>query len=198
MRRRLLRDERGATAIEFAIVAPVLVVALLGLCDLAHTLYMTASLQGIVQKVARDATLQDDSTDAAKAALDAKVTKAVVALDAAASVVPTRRYYKTYAAAAAKAAEPWTDTNNNQICDAGEPFTDTNNNGVWDKDGGDSSGGAKDRTVYTVAVSYPRLFPVGALLGLPSTVNLQATTVLENQPYADQTQYATAGTGKCS
>ena len=92
----------------------------------------------------------------------------------------------------------WTDTNNNQTCDAGEQYKDVNNNGVWDADGGDATGGAKDRVVYTVVVTYPRLFPIASFVGLPTTTTVKATTVLENQPYADQTQYGTATLRNCS
>ena len=47
-------------------------------------------------------------------------------------------------------------------------------------------GGAKDVVVYSVTVTYPRLFPVAKLIGLSENVKLNATTVLANQPYGDQ------------
>jgi hypothetical protein len=41
-------------------------------------------------------------------------------------------------------------------------------------------------TVYTVAITYTRLFPVTRLFGWPGTATLTASTTLMNQPYATQ------------
>lgn len=192
---------RGSTIVEFALIAPVLLLVLLGMLDVGQNLYMISALQGVVQKAARDSTLENFSTAAGEATLDARVTQQVQLLVANANVTPTRRYYKTYAAAAARQAEAWTDTDHDGTCDNGETYTDANGNGVWDADGGNGGGstpggGAQDRTIYTVAVSYPRLFPMTRLIGLPPIVNLSATTVLANQPYTTQAIY-TPTTGTC-
>ncbi len=191
------RDQRGATIIEFAIVAPVLSLMLVGAFDVAHTLYMRATLQGIVQKIARDATLES-ADDAAQTALDNKVTAQVRALANNSTITFTRRYYRTFSDASAAQAEAWTDTNHDGKCDAGEPYQDDNNNGVWDADGGDSGeGGAKDRAVYTVTVTYPRFFPLYKLIGGSNTTEITATTILENQPYSDQNSYGTPTVRNC-
>lgn len=195
---RLAGDRRGVTALEFGIVAPVLMMLLLGIFDTAHTLYMKAILQGVVQKTARDSALQTGTAASAQLALDNKVRASVSAIANNATIAITRRYYRSFAKAAAAAAESFTDTNVNGKCDAGEPFQDDNNNGVWDPDGGDAGQGtAKDRTVYTVAVSYPRFFPIWKMIGGSNVTQMSATTVLENQPYSDQGSYAAATVGKC-
>ncbi|WP_019833634.1 TadE/TadG family type IV pilus assembly protein [Sphingomonas sp. PR090111-T3T-6A] len=182
------RSDAGVTAIEFALAAPVLFLLLFGLFDALFNLYMVSTLQGVVQKAARDSTLQDYSTPTGQATLDAAVTAQVHRLLPSANVpTPTRQSFHTYADAAAQKAEPWTDTDHDGTCDNGEPYTDLNSNGSWDSNGANTgSGGAKDRTIYTVTVTYPRLFPLAKMIGLSSTVTLKATTVLENQPYADQ------------
>lgn len=193
-----LGDARGVTIVEFAMVLPVLLLLLMGLFDITYNLYMVSTLQGIVQKAARDSTLQSSDPAAADAALDAMVTNQVHALYPSATVTPTRRFYRTYAEAAAKQAEPWSDTDHDGTCDHGEPFTDNNNNGVWDADGGNQGqGGAKDRTVYTVTVTYPHMFPIAKTMGWSNTVKLAATTVLANQPYADQGVYTAPATLHC-
>ena len=194
----LLRDRKGATIVEFAIVVPVLLLLIIGLFDISYNLYMISALQGIVQKAARDSTLQSANPTTADAALDTMVTNQVHALYPSATVTPIRRFYRSYAEASAKKAETWTDTNHDGTCDNGEPFTDTNNNGTWDVDGGNGGqGGAKDRTVYTVTVTYPRMFPIAKAMGWSKTVTLAATTVLANQPYADQGVYTTPATLNC-
>lgn len=197
--RRLQGDARGATVVEFAIVAPVMGLLLLGAFDVGHTLYMRAVLQGIVQKTARDSTLEDSTDTAAQTALDDKVRAQVRALANNATVTITRRYYRTFAEVAAARREDFTDTNGNGTCDAGEPYIDSNLNANWDRDGGNAGqGGAKDATLYTVTVSYPRFFPVNRIIGGSSTTTITGSTVLKNQPYGDQAAYGAAVQRNCT
>ena len=189
--RPLARDERGVTVVEFAIVAPVMGLMLLGAFDIAHTLYMRAVLQGIVQKTARDYTLEDAADPTEQSRLDAAVTGQAKALANNAVVVISRRFYRTFSDASAARAEAWTDTDRNGTCNNGEPYEDANQNGTWDKDGGNSGqGGAKDAVLYTVKVSYPRFFPIYNFIGGSRTTTVTASTVLKNQPYGDQGSYS--------
>ena len=187
-------DQRGATIVEFALIAPALCLLLAGSFDIAHTLYVRTALQGIVQKVSRDATIEGSSPTA----LDTKVDRQVRALVNNATVTFKRRYYRSFSQAAAAQAEIWTDLDANGKCDHGEPFVDTNENNVWDRDGGNAGqGGAKDAIVYTVAMQYPRLFPLDGFIGLSSTINLDATTILRNQPFDAQASYGAPKPGNC-
>lgn len=198
----LCGDTRGVTVIEFAIVAPVLGVLMLGAFDTAHSLYMRAVLQGVVQKTARDSALESGVGTTQQAALDDKVKAQASAIANNATIDITRRYYRTFAKAAAQTPEAFpgaNDTNRNGRCDNNEVFTDDNGNGVRDLDGGDDGqGGAKDRTLYTVTVSYPRFFPLYRVIGGSSTTKITASTVLANQPYGDQGSYGTAKVGHCN
>jgi len=195
----LSRDERGATVVEFAIVAPVMGLILLGAFDVAHTLYARGVLQGVVQKTARDATLEGGGADAMRTKLDNRVMAQAKALANNADIKITRRYYRTFSEAAAAKAEIWTDTNKNKICDAGEPYEDANLNSVWDKDGGnDGQGGAKDAVVYSVEMSYPRFFPLYNLIDGSKTTTIRGTTVLRNQPFGDQESYGEMKVRNCA
>lgn len=196
--RRLADSRDGATVVEFALILPTLCVLLMGAFDLGHTLYVRAALQGIVQKAARDSALEDATTVDAQNAIDASVTSQMQRIVNTATLTFTRRYYRTFSTAAMAQAESWTDNNHNGTCDGSEPYEDANNNGVWDADGGNAGqGGAKDSTLYTVTVNYPRVFPVAALIGLSPTVTLTADTVLRNQPYGDQSSYASPTIRNC-
>jgi Flp pilus assembly protein TadG len=195
----LARDERGATVVEFAIVAPVLGLLLLGGFDVAHTLYMRGVLQGVVQKTARDASLEAGGETQVQQTLDQRVRAQVSALANNGEIKITRRFYRTFSEAAAAKPEAWTDTNKNDTCDAGEPYEDANVNSVWDKDGGnDGQGGAKDAVLYTVEVSYPRFFPVYNFIGGSNTTKIKGTTVLKNQPYGDQGSYGAMKIRNCA
>lgn len=193
-------DRRGATLLEFGLVAPVMCMVLMATFDVAQTLYTRAILQGAVQKAARDSTLETtDPTQAqAQAKVDAAVRTQAMLMNRSAAITISRRFYRSFTAAAAAQAENFTDTNHNGRCDAGEPYDDANGNNVWDSDGGNAGqGGARDATLYTVSMTYPRILPVGRLLGLPATVTVTAKTILRNQPYADQQAYGAAVVRNC-
>jgi Flp pilus assembly protein TadG len=201
--RALRRDQRGATVVEFAIVAPVMGMVLLGAFDVSHTLYMRGVLQGIVQKVARDSTLEDSADTSVQTTLDDRVKAQVKALANNATVTITRRFYRTFSQASAAKAETFTDSASgiykNGTCDHGEPYEDANRNGTWDKDGGDAGqGGAKDAVLYTVEVSYPRFFPIYKFIGGSTTTKITGSTVLKNQPYGDQGTYAAPQVRNCT
>lgn len=195
---RLRRDTRGATIVEFAMVAPVMCLILLAGFDIAHSLYARAVLQGIVQKAGRDSALETGAADMTQAAIDERVMGQAKALQNNATVLITRRYYRTFTEVSAQRAEDWTDTNGNGRCDAGEPYEDANQNATWDSDGGNAGqGGAKDATLYTVTMTYPRMFPAYRYLGGSSNAVIRAVTVLRNQPYDAQQAYAAPTVRNC-
>ena len=182
----LKRDSRGSAAVEFALVLPVLFTVIIASMDIAYKGFIHATLQGAVQKVARDGTLQTGAGQIS--ALDAKVQNIVTPIVNNGTFTFTRRYYEAFTKAAQ--AESFTDSNGNGIRNTGECFQDENGNGTWDADAGRSGlGGSKDVVVYTASVSYPRLFPMKGLLGWSPTQVVSATTVLRNQPFGNQVTY---------
>jgi Flp pilus assembly protein TadG len=186
----LLRDQQGATLVEFAMVAPVLVLAILGLMDMGYNYYIQAQLQGTVQKAARDATLERALTITGD--IDDSVAAAVHRVVPNASLQFARSSYSSFADVAQ--AEDFSDLNENGRCDDGEPFEDANGNGDWDQDrGAEGMGGARDAVLYEVTVSYPRAFGIAGLIGLPTTFTTRSTTVLRNQPWGEQASVAKPG-----
>lgn len=178
---RLRADRRGAAVVEFAIIAPVMMLLLMGLGDLLYQQYAQSILNGAVQKAARDSTLEGADTTT----IDTSVSNMVKKIAKNATFSMTRKSYDTFTEVA---PEPFTDSNGNGIRNAGECYTDMNGNSQWDADPGASgNGGASDITLYTVTVTYPHIFPVMGLLGWPSTQTISAKALLKNQPYAVQT-----------
>ena len=57
-KKKLARDESGATLVEFAFVAPTFLLMLMGLFDLGYSVYMRSALTGAVQNAARSAALE--------------------------------------------------------------------------------------------------------------------------------------------
>lgn len=192
----LLRDRAGVIAVEFALVAPVLMIMLMGLFDLSFNMYTTQMLQGAIENAARNSSIEGATGKEAK--LDGMVTTAVRAVAPSAALTFTRRAYSSFTKAGRP--EDFTDVDSNGTCNKGEPFEDANGNGKWDAVGGKSGfGGARDAVLYTVTVNYTRPFPIAALIpGQSKTFTLSAATVLRNQPYGQQAANAAPATGSCT
>lgn len=188
-------DRRGVTVIEFALLAPVLMVMLMGLLDLSYNMYTAQMLQGAVQDAARRSTIEGGAGNSA--AIDGVVTTAVHAVSPGATLNFSRRAYTKFTDVSRP--EDYDDVNANGTCDAGEPFEDANGNGNWDLEPGQAGfGSARDAVLYTVAISYPRPFPVFAFIpGQSDTYAMQVTSVLRNQPYGQQSMAAAPTVGNC-
>lgn len=186
----LAEDSEGTTAVEFALLAPVLLVSLLGIFDLAYTLYTQSLLEGAIQSAARFSTLEGAS--ATTASIDARIATAVHDIAPSASLSFERTAYASFSAVGKP--ETYTDTNRDGRCDAGEPFEDANDNGVWDSSRGRAGqGSSRDVVVYLVTVTYSRPFPVGSILGTGTTATLRSRTVLGNQPWDNVSQVPSIG-----
>ncbi|MDB5692125.1 MAG: dihydrolipoamide acetyltransferase [Alphaproteobacteria bacterium] len=181
---RLRRDESGATLVEFAIVAPVMLLMLMGFFDLAQTEYARSVLQGAMQMAARNSTLQSGLTS--QSTIDSYVENQVaVVISKNPTFTVNRLSYSDFSDVGK--AEPYTDTNANGQYDRGECYEDINGNGQWDSDMGTTGqGGADDAVLYTMSVSYKRMFPMATMLGWPANQTITASTVLRNQPYGTQ------------
>lgn len=191
----LLRDERGVTIVEFALIAPALMVLVLGIFDLGYNAYTNQMLQGAIQRAARASTMEGAAGNAA--ALDGRVASEVHAVAANASLSFDRKSYNSFSQVGRP--EDFTDLDNDGLCDNGEPFEDANGNGVWDRDPGTAGfGGARDAVLYTVTVKYPRLLPIASFLpGMSADVTLASSTVLRNQPYGFQKSGGAPTVGNC-
>lgn len=184
----ILSDERGASVLEFSLIAPVVLFMLLGVMDLGHSYFVRATLDGSMQSAARSSSLEGTATPEALKSVDDRVKETVRTLAPSATITATRRYYSTFAEAASPAEViSEKSSTSNKRCDPGETFMDTNKNGVWDVDtGSNGQGGAKDIVMITYKVSYPRLFPMAKMVGWPANVELETSSILANQPYGEQ------------
>ncbi|WP_108790605.1 TadE/TadG family type IV pilus assembly protein [Erythrobacter sp. Alg231-14] len=190
--RAFIRDEEGATLTEFAFVAPILILMVMGIFDMAHTQYTSALVNGAMQKAGRDLTLE--TAGSLEGTIDARVIDSVSAVVPGTATV-TLEKLSHFDFEDIGEAEEFTDAGTfDGICNNGEVFVDANSNGQWDADRGEEGiGGARDAVLYTAVVSYPRLFPMYGLAGLPQEVELRASTVLRNQPYDQQDETVTIG-----
>ena len=190
----LAAENEGVTAVEFALIAPVLLMMVMGIFDLGHNMYTSSMLQGAIQQAARNSTIEGAAAN--PAALDGLVTQAVRAISPHATLQFGRAAYTNFSDVGQ--SEDFTDSDSDDVCNNGEPYEDANGNGTWDTDQGIAGqGGARDAVLYSVTVSYPRLFPIARLMpGQTDTFTMQSQTVLRNQPFGLQRGDSPA-TGNC-
>lgn len=194
--RTLLRDARGATIVEFAFVAPVLILLLMFLFDVGYYLYAKSILSGEVQVAGRNSGLEI-ATQANRDLLDKRVEDSILRLVPGAKVKAERMSFRNYARAQST-GEEFRDTNKDGICNNDEIYFDdpSGTPGHFDAElsGVADQGGAKDVVIYTVSISYDRLFPMASLLGWDEEVAMKSSTILRNQPFDKQ---AEPTQGKC-
>lgn len=182
----LRHERRGATIIEFAIVAPVMLLMIMGLMDICYQAYVQSVLSGAVRKAGRDAAIQGGQQN--WTAIDQAVMTQVNQVSRTAVILSsTHLSYSDFTNVAVP--EPFIDSNGDGKYNAAtDCFTDVNGNTVWDSDEGasGSQGGASDVAVYTLKIQYPDLFPMASMIGWNPNQVLSATTILRNQPYATQ------------
>ncbi len=188
----LARNQAGVTALEFALVAPVFLLLLMGTLNAGQMAYGAAALNGAVQTVARASTLQG-----AKAAdLDTEVEKAIQAILPGVEVTSQRKSYFDFADI--DRPEKFTDTNGDGECNNGEAFDDLNGNGTWDADSTRTGNdGANDVVVTTYTAVYDPTFAVPLISDKDSKITLTATSIKKNQPFAKQEGYS-SDTGTCT
>ena len=191
--RRLVGNQRGVTLVEFAFVAPILIVMIMGLSDLLYTFYATSILTGAVQKAGRDSAIQGGGEAADD--IDATVVSALARMmktpsqscdenPTAGTWCATRRNYTAFAQVR---PEPFVDNNRNAVRDPKECFTDINGNGTWNPDAGRvGQGGSDDVTLYTFRLTFARIFPLPWRAGGGTATTISVSTLLKNQPYAAQ------------
>lgn len=180
--RRLVDKRDGATIIEFAMIAPVMILLIMGLGELLYTVYAKSIVDGAVQAAGRGSAIQGGGDRAAE--IDAAVLRQVRTMAPSATLTSSRRSYFNFASTK---PERFTDSNSNGRRDPGECFDDINNNNRWDADpGAANQGGASDVTRYRAVVTYRRPFPMMGLMGWSPTNTITSETLLKNQPFATQ------------
>ncbi len=179
----LRQDERGATLVEFAIVAMPLIIMMMAMLGLGFRQYISIQLAGAIDQSARQVTVGTTTT---VATIKASVTSQIRAILPGATVNVVPSSYDAFS----KVGKPepiTTDTAPIGVYNKGDCFEDENGNGVWDADSGlNGTGGSDDIVYYTATVTYPEIVPMRKLLGWSATETVTATAMMKNQPYASQ------------
>ncbi len=174
---------RGVTAMEFAIIAPVMILMLFGIIEFAMIMLVNNVLESATAissrlgstgyaaaGTSREDTIKQSISDHAGMLID--VSKVSI----------TSKYYSQFDQIGDP--EPWNDLNHNGQVDPGE-WTDVNGNGVYDTDMGTAGyGGANDIVVYTVSYPWSIATPLmSALIGTNGIFTITTHAVVKNEPY---------------
>lgn len=182
---RLIAAKEGATLIEFALIAPTMMVMLMGFFDLGYRTYLEVAARGILETAARNASVGKLSS----AQVDTYVTdklKGVASARSTVTLVKKSFYSISHIGKPEKITSdiaPWA------IYNVGDCYEDANNNQMYDSSMGSTGlGGPDDIVYYEVNIAMPRLFPLGGLIGWSNTFTAKANTLIRNQPWGAQTK----------
>ncbi|MEC3910892.1 TadE/TadG family type IV pilus assembly protein [Sphingobium sp. CR2-8] len=183
-RRRLIKDRRGASIPEFALILLPLCLLILGGLDMGYQLYVRSVVLGAMERATRLATLQTvDNT-----AVETEIETTIKRIAPNATVNTTKGSFNAYSNI--NTMERLTkDTNGNNVLDSGDCWEDIDDNGarnvvVSGKAG--SIGGADDIVRYETTVTYKRILPIWRIIGMGDTVTMTANTLTKRQPYEKQ------------
>lgn len=190
---RLARDDEGATIIEFALIAPVLILILLAGIDFGHRTYVSSVMQGALTDAARRASVEDPTFSASGDTLEERVANAV---EAQVQSVVTPGYSLTIEQSnfydftgIGNPEKIMRDNDGDGVYDAddGDCFSDLNENGQFDTDTGRTGrGGANDVVFYEATLEMDPLVPIYNFLGGSTRYTMLADTAIRNQPWGSQ------------
>ncbi|MFO1143313.1 MAG: TadE family protein [Amaricoccus sp.] len=178
---RLLRDGHGATAVEFAVILPLLLMFICGGIETAINLFIGSSIESAVMEASRyGITGSEAGVSRADKVLAIVKDKTYGLLDMNKVRMDTL-VYSSFADIGKP--EPFTDQNGNKAYNSGEPWTDVNGNGKWDADMGKAGlGGPSDVVVYRLSYDWGIVTPmVQEVLG--NSVTHTSSIAVRNEPF---------------
>ncbi|WP_331010399.1 TadE/TadG family type IV pilus assembly protein [Sphingomonas sp.] len=183
--RRIGRDARGVTAVEFALIAAPLFVVLFGLVDLGYRQLVATVLQGALDQAARQVTIGNVTSDTVDTFIRGRMSAF------AGTVTIDKKTFNDFSRVG-KPEKITTDIAPIGTYNAGDCFEDLNGNGSWDAQGGKSGvGGSEDIVYYTATATFRTVLPLRNLLGWQEFGTATATMMMKNQPFAGRQVPAT-------
>lgn len=187
--RYIRRDDKGIAVTEFGLLLVPLCILMFGVLDLGYMMYVRSVLQGALNDVARQATVETPGfggTGTLDERLEAAIHSRLDPITPGGTFDIVTEHYDKFANAG-RPEKLVTDANANGEYDPGDCYKDINENGSYDdKASREGIGGADDIAVYTVGITMERLFPTAGLIGFSPNWEFEATTAFRNQPYDKQ------------
>ncbi|MGY6551417.1 MAG: TadE/TadG family type IV pilus assembly protein [Erythrobacter sp.] len=183
--RNLNKDVLGVAAVEFAMIAPVMILLICGFMEYAHVSSSRTRLEASTMRAARAVAATDCPTNRTEImrTIIERAMEGVPSIDDGKVEIITKSYANSFGDVGEP--EPFDDLNGNGAWDPGESFIDVNGNGEWDRDMGvvGSLGGAGQVISYTARFNVASLFNFIAMEFNGSNVyQIEASTVFRNEP----------------
>ncbi len=179
----LSRNDDGTTAIEFAMLSPVMLLFILGIIEFSLIMFTQTVMESATSTTARigKTGAVDGSSLSREEQLIENVASRTAGLLDRENIQVSMTTYSAFNNV--NRPEPFIDANGNGFYNTGETYTDINGNGQWDEDMGSAGAGqANDIVVYTVSYPWPIMTPiVSSILG--NSFPLTARTVVKNEPW---------------
>jgi hypothetical protein len=177
----LRRCEAGATAVEFALILPLLLLFAFGSIESAIVLFIRSSMEAAVLEASRyGITGAGEATSRADHVLEIVETRTYGLLDPDKIDLETLVYDDFDDIGK---PEPFSDANADGFHEAGEAFTDVNGNGKWDADMGKAGlGGRNAVVVYRLSYAWGIVTPMLHSIMGESIMNV-ASVAIRNEPF---------------
>jgi Flp pilus assembly protein TadG len=194
--RRLRRDRRGVSIVEFGLMIIPFTLVMVGLVDISYQMYVHSVFQGAANDAARIIGVESPNLgtsgslqDRVKQLIQARMQN--IDMSGAVYTVQADTYYR-YSDHGKSEKLTYDKDKDGQYDAADDCWQDTNPNGIYDSSVSYRSGvgGADDVIQFTVNLKMPRLVPIGALWGDTNQLDMNVTTAVKRQPYQNQQQPA--------
>ncbi|MDG1286371.1 MAG: TadE/TadG family type IV pilus assembly protein [Rickettsiales bacterium] len=181
---RFVHCQRGVTAIEFAFVAPALLLLVTAILEVSLILFALSTLEGaafMASRTGKTGYIATESTreETIRTILDQKME----ALFDTQKITIQSLTYNQFDQIGE--VEPFVDVNNNGVRDENENYTDVNGNGQYDLDMGMAGvGNTSQIVVYTINYPWPVTTPMmNQWIGENGIINLTARAITQNEPF---------------
>ena len=178
------RAEGGVTAVEFAFVAPALLLLLMGIVEFSLIMLTYGVMESATTVSARlgSTGFTTSGISREQTILNAIDARAGTLIDTSKLTI-TSKFYGAFDQI--NDPEPFIDSNHNGQYDAGEAYTDVNGNGKWDSDMGTAGyGQGGDIVVYTVSYPWAIQTPImSELIGTNGIFTITTHAVTKNEPF---------------
>lgn len=178
---RLARDRSGAALLEFALVAPLLLVLLIGTIEVGLAIFVGSSIEAAVLQASRfGITGSNSGMPRAEQVREIIRDRTFGFVDMDEAEIETLVYTDF---SSVGEPEPYVDENDNGSYDDGEDFTDVNGNAQWDQDMGAAGlGGAGDVVLYRVTYDWGIVTPlIRSLMG--QSIRHVSTVAVKNEDF---------------
>ncbi len=181
-----MRCTAANAAVEFALVAPILILLIVGMFEIAMVMFVSVTVEGGLREAARFGITGNVPVGMTRQEqiMNMLATHTLGLVDLASSTI-TFKAYDSFGDIGQP--EPFNDISPaNGAYDLGEPFTDMNGNSQWDADrGADGVGSSGEVVLYKIDYDWLLFTPIVAnLITEGGALHMTASVTVRNEPYA--------------